>query len=171
MYCETTQAYYEKLLDEAFAARMQTAATILFVKHPALDAVQNFKESVIEAIAARDAVRQWIRDGMPVPPPTGWKWVTEVKGTAMAHKPTTWNHDPHAADGSLDYDKLEESLAHGKAMLVGGQEGLIDAYQQPLADGSVLTIYHHAPAGHPGGDAAIAKLKAHLAKQNAPAKK
>jgi hypothetical protein len=85
------------------------------------------------------------------------------------HKPTTWNHDPHGADGELDFDKLEESLAHGKNMLVQGQEGLIDAYQVPLADGASLTIYHHAPAGHPEGDKAIAKLNAHLAKKQATA--
>jgi len=83
----------------------------------------------------------------------------------MAHKPTTWNHDPHAPDGSLDLDKLQESIAHGTNMLMTDQEGIIDAYQLAMSDGRSLTIYEHAPAGHPAGDAAIAKQKAWKAKK------
>jgi hypothetical protein len=64
-------AYYEDAIHKGFGERVGTLVMLLFVRHPAINSVQHFKEEVTHAIAARDAALEWVRNGMePVISPT-----------------------------------------------------------------------------------------------------
>jgi len=56
--------------------------------------------------------------------------------------------DAKHPDGSLDHQKIAAGAEDAKAKYLSGEEILLDFFDLPLHDGSVMTVFHHIAADH-----------------------